>query len=90
MNDATLDFVLVSSELPEAGQEVEVIRNVYYHGVSGYMRYCIERTTHLSSGVFTCDVVSTGAVVAWRPAEPFACPSEKDYAFLKMAIENED
>lgn len=85
-----LDFVLVSNRLPEDGQEVEVIRDVYYHGASGYMRYSIERTVYTEDGLFMCDMVSTGQVVAWRPAEPWSDPSSESYAKLMKVFTAED
>lgn len=84
-----LDFVLVSDSLPEYGQQVEVIRDVYYHGASGYMRYSIERTVYTEDGLFMCDMISCGQVVSWRPAEPWCEPSTNDYAALLAAIEDE-
>ena len=62
------DFVNVKDQMPDDGAEVEVLRTVGYFAPTGYCRYSIERTI-FSNGMFVCDMVSTGHVQLWRPAD---------------------
>lgn len=82
------DFVSVKDQLPENGQEVEVLRDfgrmVANHGHAAFgCRFGIERTRFGGCGVasFDCDMVSTGCVTHWRPVESVSY-MQVDSAFL--------
>lgn len=78
-----LDFIDVSERMPEDGAEVEVLREVGYHGPAGYCRFKIERTTVWGSK-FVCDLTSAGSVLFWRPADhPGPVATKDDYPGLQ-------
>lgn len=85
-----LDFIDVKDRIPEDGAEVEVLRGVGAFMSSGYCRYAIERTT-VFRGMFYCDMVSTGQVLFWRPADfPGPVVTGNEYPGLRALFDEEE
>lgn len=80
------EFVSVKDRLPEEGQAVEVLRVVNGFTVGGYCKYEVVRTT-FEGGVFLCDSLTTGYVVAWLPALHMQVTNVDDYPGLRDLFE---
>jgi len=83
------DFVNIADRLPEAEQEVEVLRdyggvvaNPQHHACG--CRFGVERTKYTMGQMrgFVCDMISTGSVSHWRPACSMPVATVADYSGL--------
>lgn len=82
------DFVSVAERRPDPGQDVEVLRDygcvVMNNGHTAYgCRFGIERTRFDGGLMFVCDMISTGHVTHWRPAESLQVATVDNYPGLR-------
>lgn len=83
------DFVSIKDRLPEAGQEVEAMRDYGAVVLNGGHHACgcrfgIERTRYEKG--FVCDMISTGHVSHWRPAGSMQVATADDYPGLRNLL----